>query len=68
MSARRTKKNKIDEDRAAALLGLDAADLRRLSRETGLGQSTSDNGGTYLVFTYAELYRLCRMAAQLTTQ
>ena len=62
------KQNMISEERAATLLGIDATELRRLSRETGLGEVVSDGGSNHLIFTYAELYRLCRMAAQLTTQ
>ena len=63
-----SRPNRITEDRAATLLGLEAADLRRLSREAGLGEAVPDSGSNQLIFTYAELYRLCRLAAQLTTQ
>jgi hypothetical protein len=54
----------IDEARAAALLGLTAEKLRRLSNETGLGRAEHEQGQEQVVFTYAELYRLCRSAAQ----
>jgi hypothetical protein len=63
-----SRPNTINEERAATLLGLEASDLRRLSRETGLGETVPDSSSEHVVFTYAELYRLCRMAAQLTTQ
>jgi hypothetical protein len=55
----------VDEDRAAFLLGLSVVELRRLSAETGFGQSKSENGAEQRVFTYAELYRLCRLAVQM---
>jgi len=56
---------RIAEDRAAFLLGISAADLRRLSCETGVGHAESENGSGHLMFTYAELYRLCRFAVQI---
>ena len=59
-----SSESKISESRAATLLGLSTAELRRLSIETGTGEVVLNE----LIFTYAELYRLCRMAAQLTTQ
>ena len=55
--------NEVGEERAASLLGVAPNELRRLSAETGLGRQ-SDNGSERLVFTYAELYRLCRFAVQ----
>ena len=54
----------VNETRAAALLGVSALKLRRLSSETGLGRAQYE-GGAEVVFTYAELYRLCRSAAQV---
>jgi hypothetical protein len=42
------------------LLGVTALDLRRLSGETGLGHVENEQGQERVVFTYAELYRLCR--------
>jgi hypothetical protein len=56
---------RIAEDRAASLLGISAADLRRLSCETGVGHTECENGSEHLMFTYAELYRLCRFAVQM---
>ena len=55
----------IAEDRAAFLLGISQTDLRQLSSETGVGHIEAENGSERLVFTYAELYRLCRVAAQI---
>jgi hypothetical protein len=55
----------IDENRASALLGVSPETLRRLSSETGLGHAESEGKGR-MVFTYAELYRLCRSAAAAT--
>ena len=55
---------KVTESRAAILLGLSAEDLRRLSAKTGLGSPDVESGGDHLVFSYAELYRLCRLAAE----
>jgi hypothetical protein len=55
----------VNEDRAAALLGVSAEKLRRLSSETGLGRAEYEEGQEQVVFTYAELYRLCRSAVQV---
>jgi hypothetical protein len=78
----------VDEARAAALLGVSASELRRLSDRAGLGKAApaweevSERGleqgpeaGSdpacavgikfeHRVFTYAQLYRLCRVAVQ----
>lgn len=64
MESRERLEGKVNESRAAALLGLSTLKLRRLSAESGLGHFDSENGGAQLVFTYAELYRLCRLAAE----
>jgi hypothetical protein len=56
--------DRIDEHRAAVLLGLPAAELRRYSRVTGLGHLENDDHGQQMVFTYEELRRLCLLAAQ----
>jgi hypothetical protein len=64
MESRERVERKVNESRAAALLGLSTQKLRRLSAESGLGHPDSESGGTELVFTYAELYRLCRLAAE----
>jgi len=52
----------VRENRAAELLGVTAQELRRLSSETGLGHAEYEQGQERVVFTYAELYRLCRSA------
>jgi hypothetical protein len=54
----------VHETRAAALLGVSAEKLRRLSSETGLGRAERE-GRDEVVFTYAELYRLCRSAVMV---
>lgn len=63
MESRERIDGKVNESRAAALLGLSAQKLRRLSAESGLGHPDVENGAQ-LVFTYAELYRLCRLASE----
>ena len=64
MQSRERPQVKVNESRAAALLGLSTETLRRLSAQSGLGHPDVENGGAHLVFTYAELYRLCRLAAE----
>jgi hypothetical protein len=56
--------NRVEEHRAAILLGLTLGDLRRYSRATGLGHLESGHQGEQMVFTYEELRRLCMLAAQ----
>jgi hypothetical protein len=60
-------KKQIDEERAAELLGLTAAEVRRLSVETGLGHTKRESGRERVVFTYAELYRLCRSVVEVAS-
>ena len=55
--------DRIDERRAAVLLGLSTAELRRLSRLSGLGQLEKDERSEQMVYTYEELRRLCLLAA-----
>ncbi len=55
--------NRIDERRAAVLLGLSTQELRRLSRLSGLGQMEKSDRSEQVVFTYEELRRLCLLAA-----
>ncbi|MGB6544050.1 MAG: hypothetical protein WBE97_00360 [Candidatus Acidiferrales bacterium] len=50
----------IDEDRAAAILGFSRETLRRMSGELGIGHKNADAATDTIVFTYEELYRLCR--------
>ena len=88
MSDSQTTTMLVDEARAAALLGVSASELRRLSARAGLGkpapilEQISEQGlelghesgparacevgikSEHRVFTYVELYRLCRVAVQ----
>jgi hypothetical protein len=56
--------DRVDEHRAAVLLGMAKAELRRYSRVSGLGHLENDDHGQKMVFTYEGLYRLCLLAAQ----
>ena len=51
----------IDEHRAAHLLGLPTEQLREICEMSGLGHLEQDEMVLRLVFTYEELYRLCRL-------
>lgn len=54
----------VDEQRAAALLGLALPELRWFSRMLGLGRRQEAGSATQVVFTYEELKRLsCEAAA-----
>ena len=55
---------RVAEDRAAVLLGLSMAEIRRFSRISGLGHLEIGDRGEHVVFTYDELQRLCLLAAQ----
>ncbi len=57
------KENRIDERRAAILLGLSTGELRRLSRLSGLGRREQSERNGQMVYTYEELRRLCLLAA-----
>jgi hypothetical protein len=54
----------IEEQRAAVLLGLPTAELRRYSRDSGLGHVEKGEQGERVVYTYEELRRICLLAAQ----
>ena len=56
--------DRVEEQRAAVLLGLPATELRRYSRVSGLGHLENSDRGEEMVFTYDELRRLCLLAAQ----
>jgi hypothetical protein len=56
--------DRVEEHRAAVLLGLPTAELRRYSHASGLGSLEQSDGGEQMVFTYEELRRLCLLAAQ----
>ena len=51
----------IDENRAAFLLGLPKEQLREICEMSGLGHLEEGATAIRLVFTYEELYRLCRL-------
>jgi hypothetical protein len=51
----------IDENRAAYLLGLPKEQLREISELSGLGRQEEGATSLQLVYTYEELYRLCRL-------
>lgn len=54
----------VNEHCAAALLGLSTIDIRRFSRQSGLGHLEQGDRGEQVVFTYDELRRLCLLTAQ----
>jgi len=56
--------DQVGEQRAAALLGLTAIEIRRFSRLSGLGHLEKGDRGEQVVFTYEELRRLSLIAAQ----
>jgi hypothetical protein len=56
--------DRINEHRAAVLLGMPEAELRRFSEVSGLGQLEEDGQGQQMIFTYEELCRLCLLVAQ----
>jgi len=55
---------RVDEHRAAVLLGMPKAELRRYSQVAGVGHVESDDHGPKVIFTYEELRRICLLAAQ----
>ena len=61
MTSGSTRREIIDESRASFLLGLPADQLREISALSGLGRTQVETGAETLVFTYEELYRLCRL-------
>ncbi len=56
-----TRREIIDESRAAYLLGLPKEQLREICEMSGLGHLEEGATNIRLVFTYEELYRLCRL-------
>ncbi|HEX4545173.1 MAG TPA: hypothetical protein VH110_02350 [Candidatus Acidoferrum sp.] len=56
--------DRVEEHRAAILLGVSQSELRRYSRVAGLGHLENGDRGEQMVFTYEELRRLCLLAAQ----
>lgn len=57
-------RDRVDEHRAAVLLGMPQSELRRYSRVSGLGHVENDDKGQKVVFTYEELRRICLLVAQ----
>jgi hypothetical protein len=55
---------RVEEHRAAVLLGLPTIEIRRFSRVSGLGHLEKGDRGEQVVFTHVELRRLCLLAAQ----
>lgn len=56
--------DRVEERKAAVLLGLPATELRRFSRLSGIGHLEESDHGQEMIFTYEELRRLCLLAAQ----
>jgi hypothetical protein len=56
-----TRKEIIDETRAASLVGLPREQLHQICEMSGLGRLESGKTDGQLVLTYEELYRLCRL-------
>jgi len=60
----RKSADRVEEHRAAILLGMPRAELQRYSRVAGLGHLEHGDRGEQMVFTYEELGRLCLLEAQ----
>ena len=56
-----TRREMIDENRASYLLGLPKDQLREICEMSGLGHLEQGATTIRLVFTYEELYQLCRL-------
>lgn len=56
-----TRREMIDESRAAVLLGLPREQLREVCEWSGLGRLEEGDTAGLLFFTYEELHRLCRL-------
>ena len=61
MPSEPVRREMIDESRAAYLLGLQQEQLREICELSGLGHLEQGATAIRLVFTYEELYRLCRL-------
>lgn len=59
---KKATEKKIEEARAALLLGLSAEELRKISSEFGIGQVKQDGTLEQMVFTYEELRKICLLA------
>ena len=51
--------DRVDQRRAAVLLGLPESELRGYAQASGLGHIENDEEGQKVVFTYEELRRIC---------
>ena len=56
--------DRVDQRRAAVLLGLPESELRGYAQASGLGHIENDEEGQKVVFTYEELRRICLLVAQ----
>ena len=61
MTNQTDRRETIDESRAAYLLGLPKEQLREICELSGLGHLEQGATALRLVFTYEELYKLCRL-------
>ena len=61
MTAEPAPREIIDESRASDLLGVPKEQLREICEMSGLGHQEEGVTSMRLVFTYEELYRLCRL-------
>jgi hypothetical protein len=55
------RKESINESRATVLVGLTKDQLRELCKVSGLGHEEPGETPGHRVFTYEELYQLCRL-------
>ena len=61
MTNQTVRREMIEESRAAYLLGLPKEQLREICELSGLGHLEQGATALRLMFTYEELYRLCRL-------
>jgi len=61
MPSEPVRREMIDESRAAFMLGLPKEQLREICELSGLGRLEQGSTALRLVFTYEELYKLCRL-------
>ena len=54
----------VTQARASFLLGMPKAELRRISKESGLGHMERAGNEEETYFTYEELQRICVLEAQ----
>jgi hypothetical protein len=56
------REHRVDESRAAVLLGMPSEEIRRISRLSGIGRVEKNDRDERLYFTYEELRKLCLLA------